>query len=62
MRVRDLRGMTEESDPAPGPQKMAICSALRDRTASAIRVRDERSDRLESRRSIAPESTTKDAD
>ena len=37
IRLRDLRGMSEDSDPCSA-KNMAICSALRAR----IRVRDER--------------------
>jgi hypothetical protein len=42
IRLRDLRGMTEDSDSLSRRLNMAICSGLRDRTASETRVRVER--------------------
>jgi hypothetical protein len=42
IRMRNLRGMTEHSDPVPGDKNMAIWSASRDRTASESRARSER--------------------
>jgi hypothetical protein len=54
----ELERLTDHSDALSQPQNMEICSALRDRTPSGIRVRDERVTGGESRRSFAPESAT----
>jgi hypothetical protein len=40
--LRDLRGMTKDSDRLCERQNMPICSALRERAAAEVRVRDER--------------------